>query len=99
MTAAASVFIGDEITAAGFRLAGMSVETPAPDQTAAALARVRDTADVVYITAASARNVPDAVLREALHAVSPLFVIVPDIDQRVAPPDLSARILAVLGLA
>lgn len=95
---AAPVFIGDEVTAAGYRLAGYAVEVPRPGQTAEILARARQSADLVVMTASQAAAVPSRELDEALRALSPLLLVVPDINETLAPPDMEKRIRAMLGI-
>lgn len=92
------VFIGDELTAAGFRLTG--IETIAPSAGAArdALAQARTRAQFVLLTADCARNIPAAELDDALLAEAPIVAIIPDILGKTPPPDLTRRLRAVLGI-
>jgi vacuolar-type H+-ATPase subunit F/Vma7 len=93
------VFIGDELSAAGFHLTG--IETMVPDDAAAAreaLAAARTKAGLVIITAATAQHIPAAELDLALLAPSPIVALVPDILLQTRPPDLAARLRAVLGI-
>ena len=48
---AAPVYLGDEVSAAGFRLAGALVRTPPPGDETAALARARAQAPLVLVSA------------------------------------------------
>jgi vacuolar-type H+-ATPase subunit F/Vma7 len=95
---AATVFIGDELTAAGFRLAGARVRVPEDGEATRLLEQARGEAELVLITAACARGVDPATLSEALMAARPLVVVVPDAAGIIAPPDLAARMLATLGI-
>ncbi|MFW6023656.1 MAG: V-type ATP synthase subunit F, partial [Myxococcota bacterium] len=45
------VFIGDEVTAAGYRLAGLDVRVPPPEDAGEALRAARATAPIVLVTA------------------------------------------------
>ncbi len=94
----APAFIGDEVTAAGYRLAGAKVHSPPPGAETAALADARATAPLVLITAAFAARVDAPALRAALAALAPVVVIVADAHGDVAPPDLAARLRGQLGL-
>ncbi|NIR32299.1 MAG: Vacuolar H+transporting two-sector ATPase F subunit [Gammaproteobacteria bacterium] len=94
----APVFIGDEVTATGFRLAGAHVVVPEADAVSEALERARAEAELVLITAACAQALPPAALRRALRAVHPMLVVVPDVRGEVVVPDLEARTRRVLGL-
>ena len=94
----APVFIGDETTAAGFRLAGFETEIPPPGEAGKALSRVHQQTRLVLITAACARDIPDQDLDEAMRATAPLLLVVPDINAAVEPPDLAVRIRQILGI-
>jgi len=95
---ATPIFIGDQVTAAGYRLAGVRVRAPAPGDETAALAAARADAPLVMITAACAARVDAAALRDAVSALAPVVVVVADAQGDVAPPDLAARLRGQLGL-
>lgn len=95
---AVPVFIGDEVTAAGFRLAGAAVRIPVAGEEAAALQEARGSAALVMVDAARAARLPAEVLRAALRAASPITVVVPDLQQEVASPDISERLRRQLGI-
>jgi vacuolar-type H+-ATPase subunit F/Vma7 len=95
---AAPVFIGDEVTAAGFRLAGCAVEIPQPGQAVEMLARARRSAELILMTASEAATVPSRELDQALRGPLPLLLIIPDIDATREPPDMETRIRALLGI-
>jgi vacuolar-type H+-ATPase subunit F/Vma7 len=94
----AIVFIGDELTAAGFRLTGVETVVPNPEKTAAALAEARDEADLVIITAEAAERVPADVLETSLAAQAPVVAVIPDVLARAEPPDLARRLRGALGI-
>jgi vacuolar-type H+-ATPase subunit F/Vma7 len=89
------LFIGDELTAAGFRLAGARVLVPgaAVSQIEAALARER----LVLIGAGTARRLEPDVLRAALRSLEPLVLVVPDATG-AHPPDLAAETYRALDI-
>lgn len=94
----APVYLGDEVSAAGYRLAGARVRTPAAGEAAQALAWACEQAPLVLVSAAVAAQIGDAVLRPALSALAPLVLVVPD-PQGLAPlPDLAARLRGQLGI-
>jgi vacuolar-type H+-ATPase subunit F/Vma7 len=95
---ATPVFIGDEVTAAGFRLAGVAVQVPAAGGEAAALAAARACAPLVMVDAAIAARLPPEVLRAAVRAAPPITVVVPDLQEEVAGPDISQRLRRQLGI-
>lgn len=94
----APVYLGDEVSAAGWRLAGVTVRSPQPGDEAAALAWARVQAPLVLVSAAVAAGIAAPVLRAALLALSPLVQVVPDRQGRVPLPDLAARLREQLGL-
>jgi vacuolar-type H+-ATPase subunit F/Vma7 len=94
----APIFLGDEVSAAGYRLAGVSVRTPGPGEAAAALADACAQAPLVLVSSAVAAGIHERPLRAALSALSPLVIVVPDLEGDVPVPDLAARVRAQLGL-
>jgi vacuolar-type H+-ATPase subunit F/Vma7 len=95
---ASPVFIGDEVAAAGFRLVGVELRVPQAGDEAAALADARASAPLVMVDAAIAARIAPEVLRAALRATSPITVVVPDLQQEVATPDISERLRRQLGI-
>jgi vacuolar-type H+-ATPase subunit F/Vma7 len=94
----APLYLGDEVSAAGYRLAGARVHTPLAGAEAAALEWARLHSPLVLVSAAVATGIDDAVLREALAAPAPLVLVVPDLQGDAPLPDLTARLRAQLGL-
>jgi len=94
----ATVFIGDELTATGYRLAGAEVSTPEPADAAAAFARARAGARLVIVTAEFARMIPPADLDAALIAETPIVAVVPDVLGQTPPPDPARRLRSTLGI-
>lgn len=95
----APIFLGDEVSAAGFRLAGLRVRVPPPGEEASFLEAARREAELVLLSAECAARLPASLLRRALAATLPLVLVVPDLLGRAEPPDLAARLLAQLGIA
>lgn len=94
----AIIFIGDELTAAGFRLAGVTVITPTRDGEAEALANARGIARIVLLGSDVAARLPAREVETAATSLDPLVLIVPDILGLAPPPDLARRLKATLGL-
>jgi vacuolar-type H+-ATPase subunit F/Vma7 len=92
-------FIGDEVSAAGFRLAGVEVHVPAPEETAALFRRLIREAQLVLVTAGAVRMVPEEELQHALAADRPLVLVIPDVRGQIHPPDLGFRLRRQLGMA
>ena len=95
---AAPVYLGDEVSGAGFRLAGMQVRVPERGTEAAALAAARAEAPLVLVSASIAARIGEADLRAARAALAPLVLVVPDIDNATPVPDLASRLRRQLGL-
>jgi vacuolar-type H+-ATPase subunit F/Vma7 len=92
-------YIGDEATAAGYRLAGVETRTPAADETAEVFRRARaDGADMVLLAAAAAHTLDAEELATAILAERPLVAIVPDVNARHAPPDVDREVRLALGI-
>jgi vacuolar-type H+-ATPase subunit F/Vma7 len=94
----APIYLGDEVVAAGYRLAGARARTPPASESGAALAQACAEAPLVLLSAALAARIGERQLRAALSALSPLVLIVPDLQAEVPMPDLAARLHAQLGL-
>ena len=95
---ASPVFIGDEVTAAGFRLAGFETGFPKAGEAGKALARARAQSNLIVMTAACADMVPESDLDEALRALAPLLLVIPDINGNQAPGDMETRVRELLGI-
>jgi len=92
------IYLGEEVSAAGYRLAGVCVRTPGPGQAAAALVEACAQAPLVLVSSAVAAEIGERPLRAALSALEPLVIVVPDLEGDVPLPDLAARLRAQLGL-
>ncbi len=94
------LFIGDEASAAGWRLAGFDVRVALPSAAAAQLAAaLRARPPLILVGAGCAAAVPSADLDAALAAFSPPVVVVPDAARPTVLPDLAPRVAATLGIA
>ena len=93
-----AIFIGDELSAAGFRLTGIETMVPAPENARAALADARKRAGLVIMTAELAARVPAAELEAAMLAEAPTLAILPDVLFHGEPPDLGKKLRSVLGI-
>lgn len=95
---AGAVFIGDELSAAGFRLAGVETVVAAPGQAGAALQEARGAADLVIMTAGLAGHVPAEEIEAVLRAGAPALAIIPDVLFSARGPDFAARLRRTLGI-
>ncbi|HKL62379.1 MAG TPA: V-type ATP synthase subunit F [Woeseiaceae bacterium] len=92
-----AVFIGDEVTGTGYRLAGLRTVTADADSAADALAAAREEAALVLIGAGSAAGIDAGELERVQRAGAPPVLVVPD-AQGGEPPDLAATINRAFGL-
>jgi vacuolar-type H+-ATPase subunit F/Vma7 len=92
-------YIGDEATAAGYRLAGAETRVPAEGETAEVYRRaVADGADLILLSAERAADLEAAELDAALVGLRPLTAIVPDAFGRHSPPDVAREVRIALGI-
>ena len=92
-------YIGDEATAAGYRLAGAESRVPAPAETPAVFRRaIADGADLILLSSARARDVEPGLLEAALSGTRPLVAIVPDVYGVHPAPDVAREVRLALGI-
>ena len=91
-------YIGDEVSAAGFRLAGARVTVPSEGDEATALAAARASATLILISAEIATRIPSRDLATAQAALAPLTLIVPDLKEEIPMTDLATTLRTELGL-
>ena len=92
------VYIGDEVSAAGFRLAGLQVFTPLADDIMPAIQRACEQAPLVLLSAATAQLVDATELDELLAGTKPAVAIVPDVHGSAPMQDLALRLKKQLGV-
>jgi len=92
------IFIGDGVTAAGFRLAGVPSFAPEPGELAATVTAERGDCRVLAMTAASLGALPERMASELVASAEPLLAIVPDARRSVPTPDLETDVRRVLGI-
>jgi len=93
------VFIGDRLSATGFRLGGAVVSTPEPGMEATAFRAALEDSELVLVTAEVAAKLPDALLDKAMVAGDPLVLVIPDVRDIHEPPDIAASLRRQLGMA
>jgi vacuolar-type H+-ATPase subunit F/Vma7 len=92
-------FIGDEVSAAGFRLAGVDVHVPAPEHAPSLFRRLLRESQLILVTAEVAGWLPKDLLHRASIADCPSVLVVPDVRGGFAAPDLAASLRRQLGMA
>jgi vacuolar-type H+-ATPase subunit F/Vma7 len=93
-----AIYIGDEVTAAGYRLAGVATRVPNAGEETAAFVRARREASIVLVSTALASRIGSKQLAAATRALSPLTVLVPDLLRETPLPAIAAQLRAELGL-
>ena len=91
-------FLGDEWTAAGFRLAGVDAYTPGPGESANLFQRLTGSAAMLIITAEVAEEIPATLLDPVMEREQPLVLVIPDAAGRCQPDDLAATLRRQLGI-
>jgi vacuolar-type H+-ATPase subunit F/Vma7 len=94
----APVFIGDEVSAAGYRLGGAHILTPQPEEAEAVFETARQEHELVLLSVEVARMLPPARLNAALRELTPLVLVVPDARERFPMRDLATRLRTTLGV-
>lgn len=92
------IFIGDETSAAGYRLAGLRTFSPGSEELVEVFRRACTEADLLLLGVELARQLPAQLLLEALQAPGLQVQIVPDLNQRLPMRDLPRRIRSQLGM-
>jgi len=94
-----AVFIGDRLSAAGFRLGGAVVETPESGMEATVFRAALEDSELVLLTAEVAACLPEPLLDDALVASDPLVLVIPDVRGLYEPPDIVDSLRRQLGMA
>ena len=92
------IFIGDRLSAAGFRLGGTLARVPEPGTEQAAFSQALEETDLVLVTAEVASRLPEPLLSKALSDTSPLVLVIPDVRGLQEPPDISINLRRQLGM-
>lgn len=92
-------YIGDEATAAGYRLAGADVRVPAPSEVADAFRHAREAEpDLILLSSGITDQLPPEELEAAVLGDAPLVVVVPDVYGRSEAPDVARQVRLALGI-
>ena len=94
----ATIFIGDELSASGFRLTGIETLVPKPDAVESTFAEAISRGSLVIITADVARQIPAPQIQTAMLAEAPTVTIIPDVLFSAPVPDLIRKLKSVLGI-
>lgn len=92
------LFIGDEVSAAAFRLAGVDTRVVAPDEAAGAVADEMPHRQVIMMTTELGQGLPGPMMERLLQSVEPVVVFLPDLPGRKGALNLEARARRELGI-
>jgi vacuolar-type H+-ATPase subunit F/Vma7 len=92
------VYIGDEVSASGYRLAGLEVFVPERDDLIAGINAACEKAPLVLLNAVIASELPAMQLERLLAGVTPPVIVVPDIRGHAGPPELATLLRRQLGV-
>lgn len=93
-----TAFIGDELTGAGFRLAGVRVHLADPENPDTLFQQVLSDADFVIMTYDLANRLPPAQLEAAVARARPPVALVPAVGSAERGPDLERDVRLTLGM-
>jgi len=93
-----AIFIGDELSATGFRLTGIATLIPKPDAASTAFEEARSRSSLIVITADVARHIPAPQLEAAMLAEAPTIAIISDVLFSTPSLDLVRKLRSVLGI-
>lgn len=94
----APVFIGDEISASGFRLAGLRIRTPETEDIDKVMTWASEHASFIIITAQYLNFLTIEQQQRYLQQLQPPLVVVPDIRNQHTVRDLATHLRAQLGV-
>ena len=91
-------FIGDEVSAAGFRLCGIDVHITDGSDVIALIDKARERASLVLVSSSAVQDLNTAELDALLAGIEPVVVVVPDVRGLHEIPDIVPRIHQQLGM-
>ena len=91
-------FIGDEVSAAGFRLCGIDVHITDGSDVLALISQARERASLVLVSSSAVQDLDRAELDALLAGIEPAVLVVPDARGLHDLPDIIPRIHQQLGM-
>lgn len=95
---ATAEFIGDEVSAAGYRLCGIEIHIATGNNAMQLIRQSCERASLVLVSSSMLQYIPAAELDALLAQVQPPLLVVPDVRGRHELPDITSRINKQLGL-
>ena len=91
-------FIGDEVSAAGYRLCGIDVHITDGANIMPLIKQARERASLVLVGSSVVHTIHSAELDELLASTQPPVLVVPDLRGLQEAPDIVSRIYKQLGM-
>lgn len=91
-------FIGDEVSAAGYRMCGVDVHVAGPDDALQLIRQACERASLVLVASSTAQAIRADALEELMAVISPPVLVVPDVRGLADVPDIASRIYKQLGM-
>lgn len=92
------VFIGDEVTAAGYRLSGVDVYVTESSDVEYVVKQACEHASLVLIGSNVVKGLGSRQLDDLLASTEPPVLVVPDVRELEQVPDIASRIHKQLGM-
>ena len=91
-------FIGDEVSAAGYRLCGVDVHIADESNALSLIRKSCERASLVLVGSSLAQQLQGADLDALLASIEPPVLVVPDVSDSHDVPDIASRVNKQLGL-
>lgn len=92
-------FVGDALSALGFRLAGIPCYSPTAAETLPLFRDLLAQMQLILVTAEVAATLPPNLLRKTQAAKQPLVLVIADVRGRERPADRAELVRRQLGIA
>lgn len=92
------LFIGDEVTAAGFRMAGVETRVAGDGEGVRIVTEELPRRRMILLTTELGQALPAPMVERLLQSVEPVVVFLPDLRGRESALDLEARVRRELGI-
>ena len=94
----AAMYIGDEISAAGYRLCGVEVHIADRQSALSLIKQAIESASLVLVGSSTAQFLVTSELGVLLENITPPVLVVPDVAGGQAAPDITSLIHKQLGM-
>ena len=93
-----TVFIGDELSAAGYRLCGVDTQIADSGNVASLIEQACEYASLLLLSSGVSQALDQAQLDALMEKLSPAVIIVPAVASQSQLPDIAGRIHKQLGM-